>query len=165
MERVQTGLPQSPFAQAELDRHVIESPRSEAAMEMPQSRNNYPDNGNPDVRPGLIDNKEIQAATFGKLDASKDLVAPIEVGKPAGSRPPGGGLAVRHYVGVLAQGQWHRQRVAAVRGGPGVSRAPHPIDRQQLIEPGHRPERGNTEIEIRARGKLNALLPVFLPVQ
>ena len=113
MERIEIGFPQRPFAQTQFDRHVIEPPGGETAMDMPQSRNDHPDNGNIDVRPGLVENEEIQAKTPGKLDAGKHLLAPIEARKFLGSRAPGGRFAVRHYVGILAQG--HRQRAAAAR--------------------------------------------------
>ena len=58
MEWIQIGFPQRSFAQTQLDRHIIEAPGSETAMEMPQSRNDHPDNGNPDVRPGLVENEQ-----------------------------------------------------------------------------------------------------------
>ena len=50
-------------------------------MEMPQSWNNHPDNGNLHVRPGLVENQEIQSKTFGELDAGENQLAPIETGK------------------------------------------------------------------------------------
>jgi hypothetical protein len=81
VERIEIGLPQGPFAQPQFDRHIVEPSRSKTAMEMPQSWNNHPDNGNLHVRPGLVENQEIQAKTFGELDAGENLLAPIETGK------------------------------------------------------------------------------------
>ena len=109
MEWIQIGFPQRSFAQTELDRHIIESPGSEAAI-VPQSRNDHPGNGNLDVRPGLVENEEIQAKMFGKLYAGEDLPAPIKACEFLESRPPGGRFAVRQQVGIPAQG--HRQPVA-----------------------------------------------------
>ena len=74
-------------------------------MEMPQSRNDHPGHGNLDVRPGLVENEEIEAKTPGKLDAAKHLIAPIQARKFGRSRAAAGGFAVRQDVGMLAQGQ------------------------------------------------------------
>ena len=57
MQRIEIGFPQRPFAQTQFDRHIIEPPGGETAMQMPQSRNDHPDNGNLDVRPGLVENE------------------------------------------------------------------------------------------------------------
>ena len=65
MERIQIGFPQRPFAQAQFDRHIIETPGSETAIDMPHSGHDHPDNGNVDVGPGLVENEEIQAKTRG----------------------------------------------------------------------------------------------------
>ena len=88
-KRIQAGFPQSSLSQAQFDRHIIESPGSETAVEMPQSRNDHAGNRYPDVRPGLVENEKIQAETFGKLDASQNLIAPIHLYKFTGSRAPG----------------------------------------------------------------------------
>ena len=87
-------------------------------MECRSPGNDHPDNGNPDVRPGLVENEEIEAKTFGKLDASKHLVAPIEARKFAGSRAPGGRLAVRQY-DRHSCARATATRSALVRGGRG----------------------------------------------
>jgi hypothetical protein len=128
IEWIEIGFPQRLFAQAQFDRDIIESPLSETPVEMPQSRNDHPHHGNPDVRPGLVENEKIQAETFGKLDAAKHLIAPIQIRKFLRSRAPGGRFAVRQDVGMFAQGQ--RQRVVSVRDGWGGGRAPDPINRE-----------------------------------
>ena len=60
MEGIELGFLQRPLAQAEFDRHVIEPAGSETTIEMPQSRNDHPDDRNLDVRAGLVEDEEIE---------------------------------------------------------------------------------------------------------
>ena len=50
-------------------------------MEMPQSRNDHPDNWHLNVGPGLVEHEEIEPKAPGELDASQHLLAPIEACK------------------------------------------------------------------------------------
>ena len=70
MNRIELVFLQRPVAQSEFDRHIVKPATREAAIEMPQSRNDHPDHGNPDVRPGQVENEEIETELFCKFDAS-----------------------------------------------------------------------------------------------
>ena len=59
MEGIELGLPQPPLAPPEIDRHVVESARCETTIEMPQSRNDHPDDRNLDVWARLVEDEEI----------------------------------------------------------------------------------------------------------
>ena len=67
-------------------------------MEMPQSRNDNPDNWNLDVGSGLVEHEEVEPEAPGKLDASQGLLAPIEACKFQRPRAPHGRFAVRQQL-------------------------------------------------------------------
>src|ERR1700690_3718914 len=56
-------------SQPELDRDIVKPARREAAIEVSQSRNDHPDDGDLDVGPGLIEDEEIEAGTLCDIDA------------------------------------------------------------------------------------------------
>ena len=61
MRRIELVFRQRPVAQSELDGNVVKSAGREAAIEMPQSRNDHADDRHLDVRARLIENEEIEA--------------------------------------------------------------------------------------------------------
>ena len=70
---------QRPVAQSKLYRDIVKPARREAAIEMPQSRNNHPDDRDLNVGAGLIEHEEIealllrettQAITWSRLSSS-----------------------------------------------------------------------------------------------
>ena len=61
MKRVELVFRQRPVPQSELDRDIIKPARREAAIEMPQSRNDHPDDRDLDVGARLVENEEIEA--------------------------------------------------------------------------------------------------------
>src|ERR1700745_4217734 len=65
------------IAQAEFHRHIIEPARPEAAVEMPHSRNDYPDHRHLDIRPRLVEHHEIISRAAGDLDAGVDLLSGV----------------------------------------------------------------------------------------
>src|SRR5258706_3140714 len=66
-----------PISQSEFHRNIVKSARSEAAIEMPQSRNDHSDDRNLDVGPRLIEDEEVEARARGDVDAGVDLLAPV----------------------------------------------------------------------------------------
>ena len=65
MNWIELGLRQWPLSKSELYRNVVKPARREAAIEMPQSRNDNPDNGNAYIGTRLIENQEIQTLSVG----------------------------------------------------------------------------------------------------
>src|ERR1700686_2624996 len=93
-----------PIQQSELDRNVVKPARPEAAIEMPQSGNDHPDDGDADVGPRLIEDEEIEARARGDIDAGVDLPASIV---EKARRPTGAWLhrAVWRQEGIVLQAQ------------------------------------------------------------
>src|SRR5664279_6143946 len=56
---------------AQLHRNVVEPAWCKAAIEMPQSGNDHPDDGDLHVGPGLIEDEEIETRALGDLDAGE----------------------------------------------------------------------------------------------
>src|SRR5262245_59130541 len=69
VSRIELVFRQRALAQAGLDRHIVESARREAAIEMPQPRNDYPHHGDLDVGAGLIEHKKIELRALREVHA------------------------------------------------------------------------------------------------
>ena len=69
MKRIELAFRQRPVPQSELDRNIVKPAGREAAIEMPQARNDHPDDRNLDVGPRLIEHEEIEARALGEIDA------------------------------------------------------------------------------------------------
>ena len=69
------------ISQAELDRDFVEPARREAAVEMPQPRDDHPHDRHRDIGPRLIEDQEIEALALRKRNASDDLLARVEPAK------------------------------------------------------------------------------------
>src|SRR5271168_3011067 len=61
VNRIELVFLQRPVTQSELYWHVVEPAGREAAIEMPQSRNDHPDDRSLDVGTRLIEDEEIEA--------------------------------------------------------------------------------------------------------
>jgi hypothetical protein len=115
MKGIELGLPQPPLAPPEIDRHVVKSARCETTIEMPQSRNDHPDDRNFDVWAGLVEDEEIEPMTLDELYASQHLLASIEAREFRKPRRPA-----------------QRQRIGCVQVGLIGRKALDPIDCQKL---------------------------------
>ena len=78
VNRIDFVFQHGPVAQSELDRNVVKPAGRETAIEMPQARNDHPDDRHLDVRARLIEDEEIEAGVFGELDAGDHLLTRIE---------------------------------------------------------------------------------------
>ena len=78
MKRIELVFRKRPISQSKLYRDIVKPTRCEAAIEMPQSRHDHPDNRDLDVGAGLIEDEEIEALSLGEAHASHHLLAPIE---------------------------------------------------------------------------------------
>src|ERR1700720_3478420 len=106
-KRSELAFRQRPVAQSELDRNVVKPARREAAIEMPQSRNDHPDDRDLDVGPCLIEDEEVEASAPGDVDAGVDLLA--RVVERAELRAGIGRdlrMAARRQKGIVLQPQW-----------------------------------------------------------
>ena len=81
MNRIELVFLQRPVSQSEFDRHIVKPATREAAIEMPQSRNDHPDDRRLDVGTGLIEDEEIEARSLRDGHAGRRLLARIEMAK------------------------------------------------------------------------------------
>ena len=58
---------QRPVSQSELDRNIVKPAGREAAIEMPQSRNDHSDDRDLDVGARLIEDEEVEALALGEI--------------------------------------------------------------------------------------------------
>src|ERR1700692_4883867 len=106
-KRREFALQPRPIEQSEFYRHIVKAGGCEAAIEMPQSRNDDPDDGHFDVGPGLIEDEEIETRAISDIDAGDDLIARVveraelQVGTRLDRR-----IATRHQKGMVLQTQW-----------------------------------------------------------
>ncbi len=96
VSRIELVFRKRPVSPAELDRNIVKPARRETAIEMPQSRNDHPDDRDLDVGTRLIEHQEIEAGSLGKRYAGGHLPAGVELvelqaGAMAGpaASPPG----------------------------------------------------------------------------
>src|SRR5271170_5341012 len=79
VNRVEFVFRQRLVAQSELYRNIVKPARRETAVEMPQSRNDHPDDRDVDVGTRLIEDEEIETCLLGKAHAGGHLFARIEM--------------------------------------------------------------------------------------
>ena len=79
VKRIELVFRQRPVAQSELDRNIVKPARREAAIEMPQPRNDHPDDRGFDVGAGLVEHEEIEACALGQVHAGGYLRAGVEL--------------------------------------------------------------------------------------
>src|SRR5712692_730265 len=78
VNRIELVFRQRPVSQSELYRNVVKPAGREAAIEVPQSRNDHSDDRDLDVEARLIEDEKIEALTLGKIHAGGHLLARIE---------------------------------------------------------------------------------------
>src|SRR5713101_2318978 len=170
VKRIELVLRQRPFSPSELDRDIVKPARREAAIEMPQSRNDHPDDRDLDIGARLIEDEEIEALAPGEVDAGGHLLARVETAELRAEVRPDDRSAARRQIGMVLQPK-RRGRPVLVRFSirflarwvlvPGA----HETDGQKLIELGHRAQHGDPRIEVRAGPELDEFLRVLHPVR
>src|SRR6516165_5092210 len=78
MKRIEIALRHRPVNPSQLDRHVVKPARREAAIEMPQPRNDHARDRDLDVGPGLVEHKEVEAFALDEIHTGHHLLALIE---------------------------------------------------------------------------------------
>ena len=81
VNRIELVFLQRPVTPSELYRHIVKPAGREAAIEMPQPRNDHSDDRRLDVGTRLIEDKKIEAGSLGKGDAGRHLLARVEMAK------------------------------------------------------------------------------------
>ena len=122
---IEIGLPHRPLAQTERDGRVVETTGPEATIEMPQSRNDHPDDRHVNVRARLIEDEEIMSSPRGELDAGQHLVAAVELREILEPRPPEGRFslaAANRRACAAAADRFRNRRLARAQGGRPGSR-------------------------------------------
>src|ERR1700684_3978136 len=74
MKRIELAFRDRRIAQSEFYRHVVKPAGRETAVEMAQSWNDHADHRRLDVRPRLIEHKEIEARPLGHVHAGPSLL-------------------------------------------------------------------------------------------
>jgi len=147
------------YSQSEFHRNIVKSARSEAAIEMPQSRNDHSDDRNLDVGPRLIEDEEVEARARGDVDAGVDMLARVCREGRTSSRSPAWNLRMvtRRQKGIVLQPQWSGAVEARFLAGS----ASHEADRQELVQFGQCAQQRNALIEVRARNRTRYFLGRF----
>src|SRR5262249_32322380 len=141
--------------------HVVKATRRKAAVEMPQSRNDYSDHGNLDVGTRLIEHKEIEPALFSNIHTGHHLFARVQTPKLPLEIFPDGWFATRRQIRIVLQTQGR----GAIEARFVTLSAAHQTNGQELVQFRQCAQQGNARVEMRARTKLDVLLSVFDPVR
>jgi hypothetical protein len=161
VKRIELGFRQRPVLPSELHRDVVEPAGCEAAIEMPQARNDHPGDRGFDIGAGLIEDEEIEALPLGEAHAGQHLLALVETAELRAEVRPDRRLAARRQIGLIPQPQCTGVVMARCLGALPC----HETDGQKLIELGQRAQRGDPRIEVRAGTELDMFMGVFDPVR
>src|SRR5215467_5235315 len=101
MNRIELALRQRSVLPSERDRHIEKSARCEAAIEMPQSRNDHSGDRDTDVGARLIEDKEVEARALDEVHARSHLLACVETAElRVVNVRPDGRSATRRQIGM-----------------------------------------------------------------
>ena len=89
VNRIELVFRQRPVAQSELYRNIVKPARREAAIEMPQSRNDHPDDRDLDVGTRLIEDEEIEALSLGDIARRPSPARACRDGRTSSRSPAG----------------------------------------------------------------------------
>ena len=87
VKRIELAFRERPVAQSELDRNIVKPARREAAIEMPQSRNDHPDDRDLDVGTRLIEDEEIEARSLGEIARRRSPARACRDGRTSSRSP------------------------------------------------------------------------------
>src|SRR5262249_62173140 len=87
MKRIELAFRQRLVSPSELDRDIVKPARCEAAIEMPQSRDDHSGDRDLDVGARLIEDEEIEARALGQGHAGGHLRARVEIAQTRGKIP------------------------------------------------------------------------------
>ena len=161
MKRIELVFRQRPVSQSELYRNIVKPARREAAIEMPQSRNDHPDDRDLDVGTRLIEDEEVEALLAWRDARRRSPARACRDGRTS-SRSSVGPLDCRSASkrdGPAAAMEWSVK--ARFLSGP----ASHETDGQKLVQLGQRAQQGDSRIKVRAGTELDVFLRVLHPVQ
>src|SRR5215813_2641525 len=129
VDRIEFILRQRAISQPQLYWNVVKPARREAAIEMPQSRNDHPDHRDLDVRACLIEHEEIVALLLGDMHAGVHLLAHVETAELRTRARLNHRFVAWRQKRVVLQAKWSRTIKARFLSGP----APHQTDGQELV--------------------------------
>src|SRR5215216_4282165 len=130
VNRIELVFQQRPVLQPELDRNLVKPARCKAAIEMPHSWNDHPDDRNADVGARLIEDEEIETLALGKTHAGAHLLARVETSELRGQDRLDRRTVAWHQEGVIPQAQRSDAVKARFVSGP----VAHEADGQELVE-------------------------------
>src|SRR6516162_2306197 len=108
VKRIELAFRQRSVLPSELDRHVVKSARCEAAIEIPQSRNDHSGDRDPDVGARLIEDEEVEARALGEVHARGHLLARVETAELRAKVRSDGRSTARRQIGMVLQPKWRR---------------------------------------------------------
>src|ERR1700693_2753706 len=157
-ERRKFAFRQRPIQPSELYRNIVKPARSEAAIEIPQCRNDHSDDLDRNGGPRLIEDEEIEAGSPGDVDAGVYLRTRIVDRAEFRAEARGGRrIANGRQEGIVLK----TQRSDAVEARFFAGSASHQANRQELVQLRQRAQHGDAGIEMRARTELDVLLSVL----
>src|ERR1700739_3837836 len=118
MNGIEFILRERPVSQSELDRNIIKAAWREAAIEMPQSRNDHSHHRDIDVGARLIERQEIEACLLGRAHAGAHLVAGTETAKLRSRTELNHRLVAWRQEGMVLQAEWSGAVEARFLAGP-----------------------------------------------
>ncbi len=95
MNRIELVFRQRPVPQSELDRNVVKPAGREAAIEMPQSRNDHAYDRDLDIGTRLIEDEEIEAARGSTRRTQASTCSRVSRGANFAPKHPSGGSICR----------------------------------------------------------------------
>src|SRR5215212_9069095 len=155
--RIQLALRNRVITKSDLDGNIVQPAGREATIEVPHSGDDHPDNGHPDVGPGLVQHDEIETLLLDELDAGDHLRSVVEMAEigPGGGRDPS--IVAWQEVGMLVQ----PPRARAVGAGALRIAACHQTDRKELIELRDGPQRCNAGIKVCTGAEFEVFLRIL----
>src|SRR5271169_6606394 len=105
VNRIELVFLQRPVTPSELYRHIVKPAGREAAIEMPQPRNDHSDDRRLDVGTRLIEDEEIEAGVLRQGDACRHLLARVETAKLRAEFRLGHRISARRQIGMVLQAQ------------------------------------------------------------
>src|SRR4051794_9610277 len=106
MKWIELVLGQRLLAPPELDRDVVQPARREAAIEMPQSRNDHAHDRHFYVGSRLVEHEKIVARAGDDVYARARLLARVEGGKLRLEIRVQHGFSARRQIGVVLEPEW-----------------------------------------------------------
>jgi hypothetical protein len=161
MNGIEFTLRQRPLSQSELYWNVIKPAAHEAAIEMPEARNDHAHHRDADVGTRLIKHKEIEALLPDDVHAGAYLLMQVETPELRVRTEPDRRLVTGRQIGIVFQAQRRGAVQARFLAGP----TPHQTESKELVQFGQCAQQRDAGVKMGARAKLDVFRPVLHPMR